>query len=129
MIFILKILISALCGWLNYKGGKDWLPARRFIMPAVIALYCAIAVKTWWLFFALGIPMGLMLSLSNDIRWLYCLRVALASAGLFICGAIGWVWYIIYAALCTASGFTSSWPQKYTDPITGMAFSILVWLV
>ena len=50
MITILKIAIILGCGQLWRMGGKGEKYARGFIVPFIIALYSAVALRHWWLF-------------------------------------------------------------------------------
>lgn len=45
--FLLKFVLDAACGALNALGGFCFLPARRFIMPSVIAVTAVLASHVW----------------------------------------------------------------------------------
>lgn len=128
MIWIIRILIIAACSWLNYKGGKNWLPARRFIMPALIGTFWAIQTH-WWIFFAIGMPMGFLLSTGDGNRPLWCALGALgASIALMVTGSVAWWLGVPYIVLNAFIGWkVVSW--KSCDYFTGAGFASLVFLV
>ena len=51
---IAEILTTALCAYLWGKGGDKNGKIRDIPVPIILALFIAIATKTWWMFFAVS---------------------------------------------------------------------------
>ncbi len=97
---ILKLLLIPLCSFLNWAGGYHWLWCRRFVMSFVIAFYCALRIKVWWIFFPIMVPFAVCLSLHDQNRGVWCSLDALgASFALLAMGYIHWYFWATYCAL------------------------------
>jgi len=135
----LTLILSACFWW----GGKRWHNARRFIMPIILSIFCAWG-RAWWLFPAICVPMAGMLTLGYGDksplrrifgdgwgRGVWGLLVALAaSLGLFIGGFLPIYWFIGYLALnFTLENALKKLPQDIGDPLIGLGFASLVFLI
>ncbi len=45
----IKLVIMAVCSGLYLWGGQGFLPARRFIMPTILAISISFFTHCWWL--------------------------------------------------------------------------------
>ncbi len=149
----MTILIMLACSILWRLGGWRWKWCRRIIVPVSLALYLSITLKTWWLFFAVGMPLGLTIPIGYGeptpddpkpsflgqifrkgwlIRGIYGAIVAgSGSLGLLVTKYIGFSGYFIYivlnftigAVLCRIKA-----PDWLVEPLIGAGVALLVLL-
>ena len=143
-MFLVKLLLTAVNSALYWWGGYDFVAARRFIMPGVIALSCAVATH-WWL----GIPViygpmvgclcigygekSVLYKLFGDAGargiWM-ALVAAAASLGLFFSGHLHLYFLIPYIVINGVFGATlKDLPQTIGDPIYGASLGSILFLV
>ncbi len=138
----IRIIIMIVCAGLFFWGGYNFKPARRFIMPFIIAISCAWLSHSWWVLtglsamalFSLGYGDSSILRRIFNNGWgrsVYGLLGALAlSLGLLCTGHIAWYYFIGYLALnFTLENALKNIPQKIGDPIIGLGFSLILILV
>ena len=150
----MTLIIITLIAILHYLGGRhNGKMFRRIAIPALLALYCACALKTWWLFFAvgaglqsLGIGYGnyspedddkpsFLGNITRDrqgcwVRAIWGLLVAsMTSLGLLLGGFISlWV-YLGYIVLNSITGFLISklqLPVLLCDLLVGASLASIV---
>ena len=134
------LLISSVCFWI---GGRWWHNARRFVMPLILGIYFAIHCK-WWLILAIFFPAVGMLCLGygdkSPLRHIFGdgwgrgvweILVALAlSLGLLVGHFLAWWLFIPYLALnFTLENALKKLPQDLGDPLIGLGFGSLVFLI
>lgn len=130
----IKIAFLIWLASLNFLRGYHWRPLGIALMSISMGLWVAIALKTWWLLFACGVPMGVCLGLGDHNRGVWCSLVALgASFALLITGHLFWLWFVLYCG----GNYLLGWvccnklklPQPIIDPITGAGFGVIVFLI
>ena len=134
MIF-LKLITDLCCGACDALGGWHILWMRRYLMPALIGITCAIVTHTWWVVF-LPLPcMGtLCIGYSKDgnlgrALWigLQCLVLGL---GLCIFGHLIWYFYLPYIiGGCVLGGLYRNWEQILGDIVTGCWLGLIVLII
>jgi hypothetical protein len=140
---MIKLVVMLICAALYFIGGLCFLPARRFIMPFVIALACAFFTGVWWAFF-LPLPMiGCLCIGYGEDSWLrkilpdaiaravWGFLVAItASFGLLMAGFLPlWAFMPYLAVNLLLNGLLVHWKQVIADPILGLGFSSLILFV
>ena len=131
----LKLLSDLCCGALDALGGYHWLYCRRYIMPSLIAIVCAIATHTWWVVFLPLPALGtLCIGYSKDgnfgrALWLGLQCFAL-SIGLLCFQHLAWYFFAPYIlGGCVLGGLYRLWPQILGDIATGSYMGIIILLV
>ena len=134
-LLILKLIIDFFCGLLNLVGGYCFLPARRFIMPTILALGISISSHTWWLgLLSLPVMGTLCLGYKNG-KWLkrglwLALQAFVIGIGAFLVGHIAFYLYLPYVVGAFVLGATLyNIDQIIGDFIFGSWLGIIVLLV
>jgi len=134
MIFF-QLFIQACCGACDAIGGWHILWMRRYLMPSIIGVACAIITHTWWVVFLPLPTMGtLCIGYSKDgnfgrALWigLQCLVLGL---GLFLFHHLYWFLYLPYIVIgCVLGGLYRNWQQIFGDIVTGCYLGIIVFLI
>ena len=138
MIWI-NIALLFWIAFLNWARGYHWRPLGIALITFTFASYFAITLHLWWLFLAIGIPTGVCLGLHDHNRGVWCSLVALGiSFALLVSGHLAWYWFIAYCGGNFLLGWIINNPkivgeklsqQKYIDPITGMGFASIFFMV
>ena len=105
-ILLIKLLISSICGILDAVGGYCWTPARRFIMPSILAISVSSFLHIWWIgLCVLPVIATLCLAYKNFGSgkfsrgcWLF-VQYVLCGLGLFLTGHLAWYFYLPYCVL------------------------------
>lgn len=136
MIWAIKIAAFMLCIVLWILGGQIKGRIRDVPVPIIIALVCAIALNTWWLFLVVGACMQIIrcgygnydpdddklshlaqllafFGLKDTDGWWIRLAWGLlvgivGGLGLFLCYFIGIIDYIVYIAIVSVASFLVS---------------------
>ncbi len=131
----IKIIIDLCCGALDAWGGHSWHNARRFIMPALIAIAVSTITGVWWLGITILPVMGTLclgyFSGENWGRalWLFTQAVVIG-LGCSLLGHLSWYFYIPYIiGAGLLGGLYKNWKQIYGDFITGSYLGIIIFLV
>lgn len=133
-----KLIIIAICGGLFALGGYSFLPARRFIMPFILAIMASVATNVWWEGLCV-LPMIAMLCLGygnfgsgNFARSVWLGLVALvAGVGLLLTGHLAIYFYgpyVIIAAVL-AGIINNRLPQIVGDFIFGSWLATIVLII
>ncbi len=148
----MNLIIITLIAILWYRGGqKGGKMFRRIAIPALLALYCACALKTWWLFLTIGAGLqttgigygnyeegeknSFLGIITRDrqgslVRAIWGLLVAsCASLGLLLGGYINLWAYLGYIILNSITGFCVSkfqLPVLLCDLLVGGVIASLV---
>lgn len=138
----LKIFIMTICGVLFWWGGFNWLPARRFIIPALICATIGFLLHSIICLTSLVAIAALCLGYSDKSllggifgnvigRGLWGLLCAIGiSLGLFVTGHISWFFWLPYLILnFCGEAFLNNLDQWIGDPIFGMALGSIVFII
>ncbi len=129
-LLIIKLVISLVCGALDALGGFCFLPARRFILPFVLAVSVSIFLHIWWIG-ALILPVIGTLCLGyKDFGsgkfsrgfWLF-VQYVLVGLGLFLTHHLSWYVYIPY---CVLGGILGGSLVDVFQPIGDMIEGIIL---
>lgn len=133
----LKLAISVICGVLDAVGGFCFLPARRFIMPSILAVSISVLLHTWWLgILVLPVIATLCLAYKNFGQgnfsrgmWLF-VQYTLVSVGLLLTHHLDWYFALPYCVLGGVLGgsLVSLW-QPLGDFIEGFGLGLIVFLI
>jgi hypothetical protein len=141
-MILMKIVIMLICGALFFWGGYSWHNARRFIMPLVLAIFCAIYTQCWLeltMFFS-AIFLSLGYGINSPLRHIFGngwgrgvwgILVGLAlSLSLLLTGHLAWYFFLGYLTLSfTLENALKNLPQSLGDPIIGCGFATIVFLI
>lgn len=141
MIFI-KLFIVGVCAFLFWLGGYSWKPARRFILPFVLAGMSLFLTHSWFCVFQLISMATFSLGYGDDSvfrrifgngwgRGVYGLLSAIClSLPLFLTHHLVWYFFVPYLALnFTLENALKNINQKIGDPIIGFGFASIVLLI
>ena len=137
LLIAVKLIIASLCGILDSIGGYCFVPARRFIMPFVLAIAVSIISRTWWL----GIGVLLIIPTlclgykdfgkGNFSRgmWLF-VQYVLCGLVMTITGHLSWYLYLPYCVLGGVLGgsLVSVW-QPLGDLIEGFMLGSIIFII
>lgn len=143
MTLEIKIVLLLLCSALFWLGGKCWLPARRFLMPILIG--GSLLWYTSWDWYALtsisaigifclgyGVNSPLRHCFGNGWGrgiWGILSGICL-SLGVFLTGHLYWFLFVPYLAVnFTFENALKNLPQAIGDPIIGVGFSSIIFIV
>lgn len=135
LLLLIKLFVDAGCGALNAWGGFSWHNARRYLMPSLIAITCAVLTHCWWVVFLPLPAMGtLCIGYSKDGNFGRALWIGLQCAvlglGLMLTGHLLWYFYAPYVILgCVFGGMYRNWQQILGDAVTGCWMGLVVLLV
>jgi hypothetical protein len=91
----LAILIMTLSGALFAIGGTGWKPARRYVLPVLLAVTAYFSHISWWQCLGMAVTLIVALSAGYGERTPYW-RKALVFAGYGLSFLwIGWTWWIV----------------------------------
>lgn len=152
----LKLLVMILCAGLFWWGGDSWKPARRFIMPVVLALCCAYYAHSFWALAMLSCIGAFCLGYGekSPLKHVFgngwgrgvwgLISASCLSAPLFLTQHLGIQvghlalasapWTYILLALYSSLNFIlenalKDINQKLGDPLIGLGFASIVFLV
>jgi hypothetical protein len=136
MIKLTFILVMAILNFLRGWGKMPFLrrPQCIALMVLIMGLWGIFITHIWWMIFAIAIPMGITLGISDKNRGVWCSLVALgASFALLMTGHLAWYWFALYCG----GNFILGWigvnklklNQVIIDPLTGGGFGSLVYLI
>lgn len=138
----IKLAVMLVCAALFWLGGFAWLPARRFIMPSILALCFLWVCRNPWDLFSLsvigiyclgyGVKSPLRHSLGNGWgRGVWGLLAGLCiSLPLFLTGNLYIFFLIPYLALnFTLENALKNIPETIGDPMIGLGFSCIILLI
>ncbi len=141
-IVILRLLILLISSGLFWWGGYSWLPARRFILPTLLAISCLILTHSWWCLtmlscmgiFCLGYgeKSQLRLLFGNGFgRGIWGLLAAIClSLALVLTHHITVILWLAYLSLnFTLENALKNVNQKIGDPIIGAGLSSVILLI
>lgn len=137
-----KIVVAGICATLFWFGGYAWHNARRFIMPALLAISLFYISHTPFAFGSLLAIASLCLGYGDKSplrhifgngwgRGVWGLLSAIGfSLSLFVTGHIFLLFFLSYLILnFTLENALKNIPQWLGDPIIGLGFSCIVFLV
>ena len=134
-LLTVKLIIDLACGALFAWGGFDFLAARRYIMPCVIAIYLSIVCHIYWLgLTVLPVCGTLCLGYSGTKGgyrgfWLF-LQSFVIGLGLFLTGHLSWYFYLPYVIISGILGSTLfDVFQILSDSIFGCWLGMIVFIV
>lgn len=135
-LIILKLAISLSAGALDALGGYCFLPARRFIMPTVMALSTCYFIHSLWPL-TMILCMGTLVLGYKDFGagnfsrgcWLF-VQYLLMGLGLFLSGHLAWYFYFPYAVIGgVLGGLLVKWYQPFGDFIEGSVLGMIILFV
>lgn len=142
MILEIKILIMASCAALFWWGGFCFLPARRFILPSILAVFCAFYLHSLWALTMLSCMGTYCLGYGDKSPLRHCfgngwgrgvwglLSAICLSLALFLTHHLSIWFFVPYLALnFTLENALKDINQKIGDPLIGLGFSCIVFLV
>lgn len=138
----MRILTLLICAALFWWGGKNFLSARRDIMPCVLALACGLLLHSAWGCGALLAVPFLHFGYGEKSRfrhifgdgwgrgvWGILVAVGL-SAVLFFSGHIYWLLEVIYLVIgFTLENALKKLNQSVGDPLIGAGFALLIFFL
>ena len=133
----LKIAVSLICGALDALGGFCFLPARRFIMPFILAVTVSILLHIWWIGVLVLPVIGTLVLGYKDFgsghfsrgMWLF-VQYSVLGIGLFLTGHLSWYLYAPYCILGgILGGLLVSWWQPLGDFIEGLFLGSIIFLI
>ena len=140
-MIILKIVVAIICSGLFWYGGHNFLPARRFIMPTILALTCFFITHSWWCLTMLSAMGCLCLGYGDKSplrhifgngwgRGVWGILVALSlSLALFLCGFVPlWLWLGYLALNFTLENALKNFIPIIGDSIIGLGFSLIIFI-
>lgn len=138
----IKLLVMAICSALFWWGGFNFNKARRFIMPTVLALSCVYFAHTWWALTMMSAMGMFCLGYGDNSPLRHCfgngwgrgiwglLGAIALSLGLFMTGHIPIYFFLPYLAInFTLENALKDIPQVIGDPVIGLGFSAIVFVV
>ena len=141
MIF-LKLAVLIVSSFLFWLGGYSWLPARRFIMPAILTVLALVLTQSWWCLSMLSC-MGIFClgyGEKSPLRHIFgngwgrgvwgLLAAICLSLPLFLTHHIGVILLLAYLSLnFTLENALKDVKQYIGDPIIGAGFASIVLLI
>lgn len=138
----LKLGIIVGCSFLFQWGGSGFLAARRYIMPAILAISCALFTHSWWALTMVACMGCFTLGYGDNSKfghifgdgwgrgvWGLLGGIAL-SLGLFLSGHLNWIAFASYLGVnFILEDALKDLPQPIGDKIIGAGFSYIVLLV
>lgn len=134
MIIILKILIDLTCGILFSWGGYNFLAARRYIMPSVLAVGCCIVLHSLWGLLVTPVMGTLCLGYFSGHNWgralWLFLQAVIIGIGLTISGHLAWTVFIPYIiTVGILGGIYKNWQQTVGDIYAGIFLGSIIFFV
>ena len=136
-LILIKLLISAVCGVIDSLGGFCFLPARRFILPSVLAISVSFFDHIWWLGILILPVIGTLCLAYKDFGsgkfsrgcWLF-VQYVLVGTGLLLTGHLYWYFFVPYCILGGILGgsLVNLW-QPLGDFIEGLFLGCIVFLI
>ena len=114
----LKILVMALCSYLWWLGGNKNGKIRDISIPIIIALFTAIYLKVWWMFFAVSAGLqAIRFGYGNydpehDDKPSFLASILKDRQGKYIRALWGFIVSVLAGGMVFGFGFTTIWLYK-----------------
>ena len=142
LVIAIKVFVALICAALFWWGGHNFLPARRFIVPTVLAGTTCLFLWTWW-------PAIMLLSMAAldegysgksplykifgpaIDRGMWGVIVGLClSVVLLATHHLAWYWWLVYMVISfCAENFLQNVNDAWGDPVIGFGFASILFFI
>ncbi len=135
MPFLIRLLISGICGVCDAIGGWHLLYFRRYFIPIILGISFVFITHVWWtLFLPLPAIGTLSIGYSKDGNfgravWIG-LQCVVLGIGMFLTNHLHLYFYIPYViGGCILGGLYRNWFAILGDLLTGTYLGIILFIV